>query len=542
MLLRLIRLNRKYNPNHNVLYLSPLIRDSNNLIVEKDIDVDEFKITFNIKVPDIYYYDEKNIVWKYNRFINDFLKDSYYEMNWVNYIKEKSTNKTLLYLNRPKHVQEFALFLSKQLPNIEDEKINELIQILKKYVHEDYYLVELIRKGIIYIHGKMPDSIRDYLTDKYKNIDSIKYLVSNTSVLEGVNFPIDSLFIFNGYGLTKNDLNNLIGRVNRLNQIFIEHKDLNKLITPVHFVYTKKFTGNTNLQNKIRLLRTLEPIDYISNPILPNSKNYDEKLVGTENLIIEKNELDNLEIILLKNGINFVYTDFSVAVEKIRNNLLSYSKETNKVDMRNIINLIEDIFIKGFVYCDFGDLEVARLVQKPAINFYKNYYPHHYFSDLKNKINYFMRAFAQQEEPLYYIGESFGEVPYYSVLYPAPQRKVYVNIKNKTKKELINLAVIKSKIEDDFISFKLTKFVKTLYDLKIINKEDYDEFLYNTRDSEQLKLLKSGLSISAIKFIKESNLESDFKITDIGVITTEKFNDILEAQDDYIKFEFNKIL
>ena len=61
----------------------------------------------------------------------------------------------------------------------------------------------------------MPDSIKEYLEYKYMQIPEIKFLVANKVVLEGMNFPIDSLFILNGTNLKGKELTNLIGRVNR---------------------------------------------------------------------------------------------------------------------------------------------------------------------------------------------------------------------------------------------------------------------------------------------------------------------------------------
>ena len=66
---------------------------------------------------------------------------------------------------------------------------------MKKYVHEDFNVIDLIKHGIVYIHGKMPDQIRDYLEYKYKTIKELRYLIANHVILEGINLPIDNLYI-----------------------------------------------------------------------------------------------------------------------------------------------------------------------------------------------------------------------------------------------------------------------------------------------------------------------------------------------------------
>mgnify|MGYP000280739661 CR=1 FL=1 len=92
--------------------------------------------------------------------------------------------------------------------------------MLKKHVHEDFYMIDLIKKGIVYIHGKMPEQIKDYLEYKFNQNKQLKYIIANHVILEGMNLPIDSLFILTVNSLSKEQLVNLIGRVNRLNEIF----------------------------------------------------------------------------------------------------------------------------------------------------------------------------------------------------------------------------------------------------------------------------------------------------------------------------------
>ena len=46
--------------------------------------------------------------------------------------------------------------------------------MLKKHVHEDFYMIDLIKKGIVYIHGKMPEQIKDYLEYKFNQNKQLK--------------------------------------------------------------------------------------------------------------------------------------------------------------------------------------------------------------------------------------------------------------------------------------------------------------------------------------------------------------------------------
>src|SRR5690606_41310673 len=59
---------------------------------------------------------------------------------WEEYIIKKTINKSLLYVYRPKHVQELALYFNKSLPDINSDKLDEIASILEKYVYEDYFM------------------------------------------------------------------------------------------------------------------------------------------------------------------------------------------------------------------------------------------------------------------------------------------------------------------------------------------------------------------------------------------------------------------
>lgn len=106
------------------------------------------------------------------------------------------------------------------LPNIElSKELIELINELGQLVHPDFKMVKYIKKGIIYLHAKLPSNIKNYLLKYVRESNQIKHLVANSVILAGMNLPIDNLFYISGYSNLR-DLYNLIGRVNRINEIF----------------------------------------------------------------------------------------------------------------------------------------------------------------------------------------------------------------------------------------------------------------------------------------------------------------------------------
>lgn len=102
-----------------------------------------------------------------------------------------------------------------------DEKtaIDALSNEIKNEIHSDYFLVELIKKGVAYHVGYLPANIRLKIESSFKN-GIIKTLFCTSTLIEGVNLPADNLFITsykNGrQTLDEVSFRNLIGRVGRI--------------------------------------------------------------------------------------------------------------------------------------------------------------------------------------------------------------------------------------------------------------------------------------------------------------------------------------
>jgi hypothetical protein len=90
---------------------------------------------------------------------------------------------------------------------------------IKNQINSDYYLVDLIKKGIAFHVGYLPASIRKQIEDAFKD-RVITTLFCTSTLIEGVNLPADNLFITshkNGlHNLDDVSFRNLIGRVGRI--------------------------------------------------------------------------------------------------------------------------------------------------------------------------------------------------------------------------------------------------------------------------------------------------------------------------------------
>ena len=109
----------------------------------------------------------------------------------------------------------------------------------------------------------------------------------------------------------------------------------------------------------------------------------------------------------------------------------------------------------------------------------------------------------------------------------------------KNKNEKINYAIKKIKIENDFIEYKLIKFIEILYKVDLISKEEYYQIKYGTNNEIQIYFQKEGLSQELSKNLVENyskyiyqkeNEEYGIK-PDILEVFNE--NDILKVELEY---------
>ncbi len=559
LLSRLIKKNSILNSNQKIIYLSPLLQNENSLKINENQIISSHNIKFNIKEPNFYEYNigTKNIL-KYNRFVNVFYKIWKVESK-EKYIYALAWHKNFLYETRPVNIENMANKLCLGLEKIETtSKILELQEILKKQVHEDFSIIKTLEYGVIYLHGKLPDLIKEYLESKFKNIPELKYLVANTVILEWINLPIDTLFICNHHGLNEKDLLNLIGRVNRLSEIFIENwANLWKLMPNIHFLNDKK-----EQDNKLQKLRSRLFKDKILNPLL-NEYNvdfaakdrswedvtkYKEKIRSIQNSEAFLNndaqeEKDKVKKYFIQTGINNYYKDIELASQ----DFLDSKKSINPKEWDNL-SMMGKIYKIFFVHDgNITDYEFLRLKAVEA----RNYYENHILVSLKQSLHdnilsqyeYFVNKKSKDTNSLLYIGGSYWEMPYSSDVYINWKNKVYVDLKAKSHEELINLAIVKLKIEEDFIGFTLAKFIEALFDFELITEDEYNLYIYGTKNRAKIALTKIGLSMNLITRLEIDNQLNNLQIDEYNNLTANNdFRIFLNRIDDFYRFEIERYL
>lgn len=559
LLSRVIAKNRTLNPDHRVLYLSPLLQDANNLRLTSDQTISSHIVRFNIKEPEIYELRLNKEVRQYNRFVNEAykLQDG---MEIKDYLLSNSGEKNFVYNYRPVKVEHLAGELCEMVHQIElTGNIDELARILADEVHPDFYAIECLKHGVVYLHGKLPDLVKEYLEFKYSDLPELKYVVANSVILEGMNFPIDTLFIFSTYSLQGKELMNLIGRVNRLNTIFGHRENrLDRLLPKVHFINNKEHNGaKSKMENKISLLRSRVFEDKVENPTLEafsiptaSKEEYIEK-VNT----VQENERflteppatreDEIRAYLIQSGIIEFYSDPTGLIYRFieeSSDIAKYRPEWWTA--ASMMEKIEYIFIRGIEEMD--DFEIGRLSSPEARDYYESHIRIAQKRSLNENINsqveYFKEKITSGDCKLYF-GKSYGEEPYDTESSSSSYNKTYVDLSNKNDKQLANLSMVKLKMEDDFVSFKINKFIVMLFDYDLISTDEYNKYIYGTTDKKKIKLTKYGLSVGMISRLQEDKQLNNLEFDEFNNLRANPaFEEFLLTVNDFYRFEIRRLI
>ncbi len=145
---------------------------------------------------------------------------SFAGQNFSEWLKFLSDNQaSLVYCNTKTDTIQYALRVAENLPYKSDDRIDEVISVIKEHLHEKYYLIDCLRKGVAFHFGNLPQRIREKVEVLF--VDKvIDYVFCTSTLLEGVNLPAKNIFILsNAIGLKKFtdvDFWNLAGRAGRL--------------------------------------------------------------------------------------------------------------------------------------------------------------------------------------------------------------------------------------------------------------------------------------------------------------------------------------
>lgn len=175
---------------------------------------------------------------------------------------------TIVYINSKDKAITMAKSFASNLEIIQDEELKELSNEIISTIHEEYFLAELVLKGVAFHIGYLPSNIRRRLEDLYKS-KKLRIMFCTSTLVEGVNLPADNLFITTYKRGKKNfssvDFKNLIGRVGRIEYNLYGH------------VFLVNMDKNTSQETYIDLIKKEIPDQQLS--IVSELSSEDKKLI-----------------------------------------------------------------------------------------------------------------------------------------------------------------------------------------------------------------------------------------------------------------------
>lgn len=510
---------QKRNPEVAFKFLTPFLVDSTNLKARyTTYDIEGFKVSEYIKTEKYFLCDLRNHTGLklYDQFLNKYLpiSDNRNLGFEEDVVKAYSAGKNIIYLNKPTDIEKFALALADVLPEMDSKLIQTACDNISEYLQPQYNLLACLRKGIIYHHGSVPDAIRIYIEDLYKKDDAVRYVITSSTLLSGVNLPAERMFVLDNKrgrsNLSHDSFKNLVGRVCRFSEIFShETGNLHRLEPQIYLVFGKYFAQNANCENFLRNVAKVEQNykDAVDNVLLSEAKitaDNEEKLrqasefiENYENGVVEDYQERYTNTVAGKACIMNGITEFDVFAYEvtIQQQVDAYQGESLKIsDSNTLLETINELFIQHLP--DNGAESLKRLENKEARKFYSMMFEWR----VKNKsyaemislfVGYWHQLYKKDRNVMVYVGK-WGDVKR-----PGSNVARYTKFVGKNRTQVVNLAIVRIKEEQDFIDNTLIKYVEVLHDLDLIEDGFYAQIKYGTDDERTICLIKNGLSLSS---------------------------------------------
>lgn len=441
--------------------------------------------------------------------------------------------RNIVYVGSKEKVVKYAIEYAATIEPINDPKLREFAKSIRRDIHPDYYLADLVEKGVAYHNGSLPSFIRSRIEElfsgsKYseeeaqENTYGIRVLFCTSTLLEGVNLPADNLFITDYTNGSKSampivEFRNLIGRVGRIkynlygNVIFVclprlskREKFIDLLKTPI----PKQILSVNSLlsdEQKKRIVKCLKSEDFI----LPKGK--DE---SNEDYAMLRKFMNILLGDIIKCRNSYLLKQFSSFLSEQDINNIRIKFDDKSDDFDEDINISYDqnealrkAILEGMGYpsirkIDYNEL-VAFLNKMCTVFNWRNYEPETlgYYNKENQQFTKLKKYAVLMIE--WVRGQSIREIITRTINY-------YKQRNRCTSKEEINNCITETfDIIENIIQFKLTnyfmKFSKMFRELYPATKfEDWYEYLeYGTNERDQIWLQRNGFTRESARYVAE---------------------------------------
>lgn len=496
-------------------FMTPFVADANKLSVRYTIyTIEAFRALEYIKSEKFFFYDLLSNDLSPQLMLYDQFMDRMIDMptptglnSEEDIILKYKAGKNIIYLNKPQDIENFALKLAQKLPPVHSDVITAICNQLSEHIDGRYNLIQCLKKGIIYHHSSVPDIIKLYIENLYKNYSDIQYIITTSTLLSGVNIPAEKMFLLDckkgGGKLTRSQFKNLTGRVCRFKEIFAADADSLQLLEPEIYIIRGNYSQtNINYQNFIIDVARIDKKqnDTVKN-ILLNGASLSEK---------EKKELAE-STALIENYEPGTIKDYSgrhltTAIGKacIRNAITSFPVFEHEQHMQQKADAIKAqdgmvdspakliTAISAIFFTDMGtiDKNLPQLQKQEVCTFYTMLLDWRinnksYREMIAAFVGYWKKI--AQKSPYVYVGK-WGDIALYN-----PNFKYYINFPSKSPSEIVNLAIVKIKEEQDIIDNILIRYIEALYDIQMVNDSLYKKIKYGTDDPDVICMVKNGL-------------------------------------------------
>lgn len=537
LLAQVLLIVKNRNQDFIVNFFTPFIDDVESLKIRNHLaEIEGLPIKEFMKVERFFGFDlEAKNMYLYDQFINRTFPIRVDERisTDMDFIFAHKSTKNIVYLNRPITVEQFALDAARQRDGMFlTSEIEKIIESIGEFIHPEYNLIKCIKSGVLFHHGGIPDIVRLYVEEIYSKYSEFEFIITTSTLLEGVNIPAEKIFILSpkkGRGnLSAAQFKNLIGRVCRFREVFNDDNGSLVMLEPeIYLVKGDHAPPNFALldfyQTKVNSSIVIE--DIVKNPLLENSddtekvtnileylENMESGASGLENVVAPHSEIGKL---CFENNIQ----DFNIlSNEEVLISNLEFYRQLGLGPINSAESLISGIvkiFFTGINLYEKRDNIIRLKENEEARNFYSMFVSWRsqgapYPLMISRFLSYWKRCVADGNV-LVFIGSKWGEE-----VRGDGHQKLYVNMHEKTDIEMVNLAIAKIKEEQEFIDFNILKYLEILTALQLMDEGFYDQVKYGTSNKEVICMLKNGFSMELSKILTisyrqdlEFNIEQD---------------------------------
>jgi replicative superfamily II helicase len=189
----------------NIINLYPVVGQGNTQKVRMELVVDEHKASLG--TIQVHFAFRKSYLGKFA----------------LHFTKPDDTS--IIYCNDPSTADKVGLEMSEQIQTESDDPdLADLATFLRQEIHPQYRLASLVRKGIAFHYGNIPQIIRGRIEELLRE-KKIRFVCCTSTLLQGVNLPAKNIFVEDpkkgrGAAMKKGDFWNLVGRAGRLSKEF----------------------------------------------------------------------------------------------------------------------------------------------------------------------------------------------------------------------------------------------------------------------------------------------------------------------------------